>query len=346
MQLSEVLFSTWVNPQVHELGANVEEFLQRLEGPSHIHLYGQERDRCRVVVTLLHGNEPSGVKAIFESLQRQISPVVDVHIFIMNVKAALLAPGFCFRNVPGWRDLNRCFNDDLDDEPGRLARALLRAIRLLAPESVIDIHNTSGDGPAFAVTTHMDSRHDALVALFTSRVIVTDLRLGALMEISDVICPTVTIECGGAKSSAALQVAKQGLYLYFTCVDVLDDPPAKALDFYFNPMRLELKDKVAGRLHYQNSPASDGALTLSPDIERFNFNVVTPSDRLGFLAPDLFRELTALTAKGHEMLHHFFTAKDGMLRVKTPLKLFMITSNADIARSDCLFYFVEVDERG
>ena len=53
------------------------------------------------------------------------------------------------------------------------------------PEAVIDLHNTSGSGPSFGVCTHMDRQHDALVSLFTQRLIVSNLGLGALMEISE-----------------------------------------------------------------------------------------------------------------------------------------------------------------
>ena len=35
----------------------------------------------------------------------------------------------------------------------------------------------------------------------------------------------------------------------------------------------------------------------------------------------------------------------GVLRTRQPLKLFMITGNADIAKSDCLFYAVQADGR-
>lgn len=337
-------FQTWTNPRPATVGDNVVEFLQTLAGPAHIHVHGRDRYRSRVVVTLLHGNEPSGVGAIWRMLKHNVVPAVDMHFFIPNVAAALAPPGFRYRMLPGRRDLNRCFKPPFTDAQGMIAKGLLDAITALRPEAVIDIHNTSGEGPAFAVTTHMDERHDALVALFSHRVVVTDLRLGALMELSERLCPTVTIECGGARSEAALHTAVTGLQKYMTLSHVLTRQPFSApLDFYHNPIRLELRDKPHGRLSYGTSPAEVGGLTLLPDIEKYNFHVITPEDCLGFISADNMSELTALNAGGEETLQYYFCSRQGRLHATESLKLFMITSNVEIARNDCLFYFVSLD---
>jgi hypothetical protein len=63
----------------------------------------------------------------------------------------------------------------------RLAEEILEILYMHQPEAVVDLHNKSGSGPSFGVCTFMDRRHDALVSLFTRRMIVSNLRLGALM---------------------------------------------------------------------------------------------------------------------------------------------------------------------
>ena len=192
-------FQYWKDPDIQNIGDTAVEFLNKLHGPTHIHISGNDPSRCRAVVTLLHGNEPSGFHAIFDTLKRQIKPVVDIHYFIPSVDAAKQAPGFIYRMLPHQKDLNRCFSTPFGDtEQDLLAQDLLENLKSFNPESVIDIHNTSGSSPSFGVTTFMDERHDALVSLFTHRTIVTDLPLGSLMEISRFMMPTVTIECGGA----------------------------------------------------------------------------------------------------------------------------------------------------
>ena len=51
------------DPLATEIGDNVEQFLQILGGPACVFLDGENADRTRAFVTLLHGNEPSGVIA-------------------------------------------------------------------------------------------------------------------------------------------------------------------------------------------------------------------------------------------------------------------------------------------
>lgn len=336
-------FYRWPNPSAETIGATAVEFLHRLPGPTHIHIPGKTPGKCRAMVTLLHGNEPSGLYALHEVLRQKIRPCVDLHCFVMNVDAAKQAPGFVYRMLPHHKDLNRCFQPPFgDSDEEQLARALLDELQALQPEALIDIHNTSGSSPAFGVTTFMDERHDALVSLFTHRMIVTDLTLGALMEVSDSMMPTVTIECGGAQDRESRLVATEGLIRYMTLESVLEAAHSEvSLEFFHNPMRLELlegSDIAFG----EHSLMPDG-VTLLPDIENFNFGFVDSSNLLGFVSGPLTANLTARRPDGADCLADYFQARDGKLFPRQKLKLFMVTTNPEIARKDCLFYFVEAD---
>ena len=334
-------FRYWYQPRAEELGATSIEFLKKLEGPAHLHIVGRDSSRCRAVVTLLHGNEPSGTIAIHHLLKQGLVPVVDMHCFIVNVKSALEPPGFFHRMLPGTRDFNRCFySDNTDDEAGRVTKLLLELLRELRPECVVDIHNTSGVGPAFSVTTFMDARHDALASLFTHRLIVTDLKLGALMEISETLCPTVTIECGGAQQETSHQLAQEGLRKYFLIDNVLTLSKADFdIEYFRNPTRLELKTDLP--LYYGEQSLDSNGLTLKSNIESHNFGKVVAGTELGFIAPELFANLTAVNTQGQEQLFEYFQAGDGILRPTCDLRLFMVTGNPAIAKSDCLFYFIK-----
>jgi succinylglutamate desuccinylase len=157
----------WVDPQAADIGNSVMEFLNTLPGPTHIQLTGSDSSRCRAAVTLLHGNEPSGLFAIFDILRRGLKPAVDMHFFILNVDAARQSPGFIYRMLPQHKDMNRCFREPFGDSESELvAKNLLHRLQTLQPECLIDIHNTSGSSPSFGVATFMDDRHDALVTLF------------------------------------------------------------------------------------------------------------------------------------------------------------------------------------
>lgn len=333
-------FHRIIDPLPSDIGLTVMEFLRSLPGPTHIHLTGKEQSRCRAVTTLIHGNEPSGFFAIFNIIKQKIRPLVDMHFFILNVDAAKQSPGFIYRMLPHHKDLNRCFaNKDGDSDSERLASALLDEIRLLQPESLIDIHNTSGTSPSFGVTTFMDERHDSLVSLFTHRMIISDLRLGALMEVSDSIMPTVTIECGGAQDKEANLLATQGLIRYMTVDDVLDHEHSEiSLEFFHNPIRMELQES-SDIAFGEHSLMTDG-VTLLPGIENYNFGFVEADTLLGFVSGGLADNLSAQRTDGSECLTDFFLLRNEELYPTRKLKLFMVTTNPEIARKDCLFYFV------
>jgi len=185
----------------------------------------------------------------------------------------------------------------------------------------------------------MDERHDSLVSLFTHRMIISDLRLGALMEVSDSIMPTVTIECGGAQDKEANLLATQGLIRYMTVDDVLDHEHSEiSLEFFHNPIRMELQEG-SDIAFGEHSLMTDG-VTLLPGIENYNFGFVEADTLLGFVSGGLADNLSAHRTDGSECLPDFFLLRGEELYPRRKLKLFMVTTNPEIARKDCLFYFV------
>ena len=335
-------FHHWRDPAPGQVGDSCAEFLNMLPGPTHIALSGERPGRGRVAVTLMHGNEPSGLHAMHGLLRKGIRPIVDMHLFIPSVDAAKQEPGFVYRMLPQHKDLNRCFAEANGDRTPQdlLARELLRLLREIDPECCLDIHNTSGSSPAFGVATFMDERHEALVSLFTQRMIVTDLELGALMEISGPSMPAVTIECGGAADEDSHHRAFAGLFRYFVQEDVLlIDHDSVALEFFHHPMRMVLTEGT--EVAFGERALIAEGVTLLPEIERLNFGSVAPGEQLGFVAGALEERLSVRDARGRERVGELFRVEAGKLRATTPLKLFMVTTNPEIARKDCLFYLVQ-----
>lgn len=327
------------DPDPAQFGDDVETFLRRLGGPACLFISGRDADRCRVLVTLLHGNEPSGVLALHRWLAAGRQPAVNLVCIVASVGAALTEPLFSYRMLPRARDLNRCFRPPFDDAQGRLAEEILELLRLHRPEAVIDMHNTSGSGPSFAVCTFVDRQHDALAALFTRRLIVSHLSLGALMELSDQRCPTVTIEVGGRRDAEAHACAYEGLCRYAGVEHLFSEAPAdRQLERLQDPVRLELRDGVS--LTYADAPSPEHDITLRRDIEHHNFGSVSPAVRLGWATGRATRLFRAVDAGGACAVARLVSTEAGELRPAQGLKLFMITSNAGIAQSDCLFYAV------
>lgn len=289
------------DPDADSVGNNVEAFLRLLDGPACFFLSGEDGGRTRALVTLLHGNEPSGVMALHRWLRSGQRPAVNVVCVVASVMAALEPPLFSHRMLPRARDLNRCFRPPFDDAQGVLAEEILEILRLHQPEAVVDLHNTSGSGPSFGVCTHMDRQHDALVSLFTQRLIVSNLGLGALMEISDDRVPTVTVEVGGRLDEQAHELAYEGMCRYFLAATVLDQGDTDwGLELLRDPIRLELNDNVT--LTYADQPNPSYDITLKTDIEHHNFGTVAGDTLLGWATgPErsLFSALDAGALRGH-----------------------------------------------
>ena len=74
------------DPLATDLGNNIEEYLRSLGGPACIHLEGRDKSRTRALVTLLHGNEPSG--AMPESVQNWLSELRSSSAPVVLLKTA------------------------------------------------------------------------------------------------------------------------------------------------------------------------------------------------------------------------------------------------------------------
>ncbi len=334
----------WDSPQIADIGETIEEFLEQLEGPTWIYIPGRDHQRCRVVSTLLHGNEPSGLHAIHQWLLSDEIPATDLYCFIGSPATARATPGFHYRMLPGHRDLNRCFRPPFSDMEGQVAADLLHRISAVNPEAVIDIHNTSGPGPSFAIATNKRIEHRAIAGLFTPRLILTELRLGALMEFDTEPFTITTIECGGAHDPQAHALAWEGFKRFAKTEDLFAESQYIEIDLYSNPVRVELARDYDLAFAYE--PVEGVDLILHSDIERYNFNIAASGTKLGWLGPSEMSCLVARDAHGNDHSQHYFEMKDNEILARQNIKLFMVTKNIDIARSDCLFYVVPVDEPG
>ncbi|WP_036228627.1 M14 family metallopeptidase [Marinobacterium jannaschii] len=312
-------------------------WLEELPGATLIRQQGLQSGPPRVVCTLLHGNELSGVKAVHRWLSSAMKPHFDTLFLVVGVKVCLTEPRYTLRQLPDERDMNRCFLPPFEDRPGRLAEQILALLRSQCPESMLDIHNTSGHSPAFGVATHEDPAHEALLSLFAQHLVVTDLRLGAIMEHSDRHCPIVTIECGGLTDPKADDIAWKGLQRYLQQEDVLTPQEGLQIDLYHHPVRLELTPSCV--LAVANQPVLGADLTIPKDLDRYNFGEVEQGLPIGWVASERSLERLKLHNKsGEDLMGQYFRCCGNHLVTAQRLKLFMVTTSPTIAASDCLLY--------
>ncbi|MDD9935854.1 MAG: succinylglutamate desuccinylase/aspartoacylase family protein [Myxococcales bacterium] len=333
------LLRVWDNPRPSEVAHDALSFLRQLGGPTCITIAGERDGPPRVLSTLLHGNEPSGTIALQRFLREGVRPRVPLVAAVLSVEAALSDEPFSHRSRPGGEDLNRCFVAPWAGAEGARARALMERVRMLRPEAVVDLHNTSGRGPAYAVCTRVDARHQALTALFAERIIHTDLRLNTFMEAVEELAPTVTIECGGARDPDAHERAYHGMCRYARAEQVLARPAdASPLQVLMHPHRVELAP--GARIRYAREPDPEADVTLPPDVDRHNFGVMRTGTPIGWLGARGLSALQVMGAHGREPVELYFRREGDQLFPARDLEPLMATTDEAIASSDCLFYLI------
>lgn len=319
-------------PVVAEFGA----FVAGLHGPTIVHVAGHDRSRSRVVAGTLHGNEPSGLRAIHRVLADAIRPAVDTWFFLGAIEAARAAPGFAHRMLPGRRDLNRCFRAPFDGVDGRIAARALELLRGTSPELVIDLHNNTGHNPAYGVGVALDGPHLALASAFAGTYVHSTLSLGTFTEAFADLAPAVAIECGRAGDLAADATAHAGLLRVLQAPSLATLPVADPLAILVDPVRVQL---VAGAsLAYADAPVPGVDVTLVPDIDRHNFQGLAPEAALGWLAPGRPWPLVAIEVGGGDRSRALLHDDAGVLRARTGFVPMMATTDVAAAQSDCLFY--------
>jgi len=333
-------------PTLGDLPGDPLSFLESLDGPAAWRVRGRDRSRTRMVTTLLHGNEPSGFIALHEWLQSGPEPAVDVVCVIANVEAARLHPAFTHRMVPGRRDMNRCFLGPFDDAEGRIARAILDLIDEVKPEALVDLHNNTGHNPVYAVGVDTTPEALGLCSIFGRHFIWSHLTLGALLEAVP-SCPAVTIEVGKSGEEAANRAALDGLSRFVAAerlfakdggmapgVPVHDPEKVQVLTM---PMRAMLEP--GRRLVMSTVPHDDADLTMPDDLDRHNFEIVEKGSRIGWVRGD-GAPLRLVDEDGRDRAGEYFERRGDELVVRSPFMPIMITVDAEVAASDCLFYVV------
>lgn len=264
-------------------------------------------------------------------------PATNVRFIISSVEAAKELPLFHQRYVDGDADLNRLFSCVAPASEAEYRAAAIKAyIHEVNPEAVVDLHNTSGIGQPFSVTTHADLEQQRLASYFCQNMIHTQLRMGSLME-QDFGCPAVTIECGGVSDEMSHEVAHQGISSFLNAESLAAGHHLPVAKIYTQPLRVEINPGMS--LSYANELNLATDVTLVQHIEQYNLGVTGENTLIGWSKhPEL--PFTVRTESGEFQSVDFLTCIDSEIRTTQPIRVFMATPSATIAKKDCLFYAV------
>jgi hypothetical protein len=82
----------------------------------------------------------------------------------------------------------------------------------------------------------------------------------------------------------------------------------------------------------------DADLTLHTALDRHNFETLGPGTTIGWLGRAGRWPLVARGADGRDVARDLFTARQGRIETRCALVPIMVTTQAEIALHDCLFY--------
>jgi hypothetical protein len=272
-------------------------------------------------------------------------PATNTLLFVAAVRTALQPPGFAHRFLPGRIDLNRCWLGPWEGRAGEFAREVLDRIRAFGPESLVDLHNNTGHNPAYGVAPAAGAAERGLVSLFTDRLVRNNLRLGTLVEATRDLFPSVSIECGRAGDEASDGVALAGLERYLD-LDDLDAAiaAAKPVTIYEDPVRVRVRNRV--ELAFGDAPVDGADFTVARDIDRHNFERLTPGIPIGWLGARGVWPVEAMSEGGADISGDLFARRDGVLETRREIVPIMMTNNRRNALDDCLFYVVRPPAAG
>lgn len=321
-----------------DLSGTEEEVLRRMGSASWWLVPGRDRTRKRVITTLLHGNEPSGFRAIRAWSAAGSVPAVDLLFFVSAVEAAIGPPLYAHRIRPGGHDQNRVFFPPFMNPEGERADALLKLIDQSAPEALIDLHNNTGHNPAYGVGTRVDEQTLGLTSLFADRFMHSDIRLGTLMEALDGQIPCAVIECGRAGDPVADATALAGLDRFATLEDLSRAAAhAHGVEVLVHPRRIEVKSVS---LAFGDRPDPNASFTVRRGIDQHNFKTMAAGEILGWTRDNDW-PIAALGRSQEDVSRILFELREGEIRLLRPMVPVMMTASAEIARADCLFYAME-----
>ncbi|MEE4296036.1 MAG: M14 family metallopeptidase [Wenzhouxiangella sp.] len=307
-----------------------------LDGPTLIHLPGR-RPQPLVVSVLQHGNEVTGwdaVRRLIKSRYLRDPLPRSLILLIGNVRAASRGR----RHLADQPDFNRCWpgSDTVPTIWHEVFSEITDHVRLRKPIASIDVHNNTGLNPHYSAVNRIEPRRLQLASLFSRTVIYFTEPRGVQSMAFGEFCPSVTLECGLSGDDAGTDHA----LAYLDSVLHLQDIPAHTP----SPEDLELFSmfatvKIDEDTDFAFQPGSE--LSFPPDLDRFNFRELPPGTSLAAYKTQVPRPLRAHGHDGRDVSDECFIYEGGRVLTRKPLMPAMLTTDAFIARNDCLCYFME-----
>lgn len=282
------------------------------------------------VSALLHGDETTSF-FVLQNIARRVAsrmPARSLLIFVGNVDAAEAG----VRRLPDQPDFNRVWAGGEGEAVARAAAVTAEA-RAAGVVASIDIHNTSGTNPLYGCVSSLAPEHVNLAALFTRRVIVYDNPPTTQSIAFSKFCPATTIECGQPGNAEGVARATDFVFDVLNARTLTSARPAD-VEAYRTVGRIVVEPD-AGFAY--GAPAD---VEFAADLDHLNFTDLDAGAPLA-RARGGRAGLRVFDEAGRDVTARFLAIDDGVIRLARPATPSMLTTNAAIARMDCLGYLME-----
>jgi hypothetical protein len=297
--------------------------------------------KARLIACLMHGNEPSGYRAVLEVLRRGERFPFDLWILIGNVRAATQDGWYAHRFLDGQEDFNRVWQvGPTTTRMRRCAAAILYQLRSAGLEGAVDLHNNSGQNPYYAIVPMPTPASFRLAALCADTVLHWRLRAYTLMEALANTCPTVAIECGLPHLPEGTAFASGVIHRFLAADDFSvsdDEPPPRPSRIVETLHRVTVRPEVMFAFGGVVDEETD--LVIVPGLDGYNFEVLPAGHTIGHIDVGAAVPLLATNMSGGDVTDRFFrTTPDGRVITTEDITPVMMTTTVVQARRDCLFY--------
>lgn len=307
-----------------------------LPGPSLIRLPGILNPPL-FLATLLHGNEPSGVRAI----QKLLAQYADwgkklprsLIIFIGNVHAARQN----VRYLENQLDYNRVWKGGPAPEH-ELARQVIREATADGLFASVDIHNSSGRNPHYACLNRLDPAFLNLCELFSNIVVYFTKPDEVLSNAFADYCPSITLEDGQPHDPTSVQHV---ITFLEQCLNLEEIPDTRndphRLNIYHSVARIQVPP--SSRVEFdQNNESPD--FRFIENLDLLNFSQVSENTLLGWRF-NAKLNLSVQGENGMEMEAHYIDYQGSEIRLKRAVVPSLLTTDARVVHQDCLGYLME-----
>ena len=312
------------------------EVLRALGRPTLIRLPGSGQQPPRAISALLHGDEVTGLQAVLKILRRRRTYPFDLYVLLGNVPAALADHGFAHRYLDDQEDFNRVWGGSGDTPLRQAAAEILDRLRGCGLESLVDVHNNTGDNPFYAIVTRRRPEVLNLATLFTTTLLYWDLGANTLMEALEDECASIAVECGLPGRPESLAFAVDALRRYLGEPALRADRVVRDHELLGDLRKVVVREGV--RFRFGGGVSDDIDLALAADADVHNFVEVPAGHTLGMVRPGAPVPVRATDATGTDVTDRYFAVRDGALVTTVAATPVMMTRTVEAARKDCLFY--------